>query len=191
MPKQITACTGGAGWVWVAATSSPHPHASCSRSHLLSEKGVLLLSGPSSLNARPTLAGSLPAGRQYHHSAASSSARLNTGAKVHTAAGPGEGHTRAHTPAQGCTLGRKRKQATSHTSFLSLNCPISLSLTHRSLARHWASVVVGTGQSWCRHGGSLGGATQTSLTLRLTPSQQDAFARLLPLSFVRMHFQLL
>lgn len=89
-----TVSAEGLGLLEVAATSSPD--ASCGMSHLLHEKGVLLLACPSSLNARPPFAASLPAGRQCHHSAASSSAWLNTGAKVQTAAGSGEVRTHRH-----------------------------------------------------------------------------------------------
>lgn len=89
------------GLLEVAATSSPG--ASCCMSHLLREKGVLLLPHrPPSLNARPPpFTASLPAGRQCHHSAASPSARLNTGAKVQTAAGSREGsHLQTHAVAR-------------------------------------------------------------------------------------------
>lgn len=102
----------------------------------MSEKGVLLLPRPSSLNAHPTLAGRLPAGRQCHHSAASSSARLNTGAKVHTAAALGEVHT--HTHMQEYALGRKKinKNHKLHRMHmfpsLTLAHSVSLSLTHKA-----------------------------------------------------------
>lgn len=59
-------------------------------SHLLREKGVLLQPCPSSPNARTPFTVSVPAGRQCHHSAASSSAQLNTVAKVQTAARSGK-----------------------------------------------------------------------------------------------------
>lgn len=140
MPKQITACTGE-DWDWVTATSSPHPDASCSRSHLLSEKGVLLLPRPSSLNAHATLTRSVPAGRQCHHSAASSSARLNTGAKVQTAAGLGEVHT--HTRMQEYTLGRRKKKKNHrlHRMYMltSLTLNHSVSLSHTETSRSKAA----------------------------------------------------
>lgn len=147
MPKQITACTRE-DWDWVTATSSPHPDASCSRSHLLSEKGVLLLPRPSSLNAHPALTGSVPAGRQCHHSAASSSARLNTGAKVQTAAGLGEVH--AHTRMQEYTLGRRKKpQASSHVHGYLFNTKSRrITLTHRNLSQQSRSK--GPALSWAQ-----------------------------------------
>lgn len=154
MPKQITACTGE-DWDWVTATSSPHPDASCSRSHLLSEKGVLLLPRPSSLNAHPTITGSVPAGRQCHHSAASSSARLNTGAKVQTAAGLGEVHT--HTRMQEYTLGRRKKKHRLQRMYmftsLTLNHSVSLSHTETSRSKgpalSWAQGRAGTTMVAC------------------------------------------
>lgn len=82
---------------------------------------------PPSSNARPPFAASVPAGRQCHHSAASSSARLNTGAKVQTAVGSGR---RALADTCNNTLWKKKnKQTTSHEYSASL-CAKSLTNSH-------------------------------------------------------------
>lgn len=80
---------------------------------------------------------SVPVGRQCHHSAASSSARLNTGPKVQTAARAGRcalTDTCKNTHAKGKKKKEKKKQTTSHIHTCSLLHKISpfhsLTLAH-------------------------------------------------------------
>lgn len=149
-------------------------------SHLLREKGVLLLPHrPSSLNARPPpFTASLPAGRQCHHSAASSSARLNTGAKVQTAAGSREGsHLQTHAVAHFSFLGEDGGgETTSHVRVPSPFYTKSHS-NHRGAqkspaAKPWqrARALISMRQGWYLDGGLLGRPRQISLTPRLTHS---------------------
>lgn len=124
-------------------------------SHLLREKGVLLLPRRSSPSARPPLPlfspppfiASVPAGRQCHHSAASSSARLNTGPKVQTAARAGR-----------CVLSithvckkKKKKNYITHTHLHKISL-VSLAHIHRQIS---CGKAMAEGQSPHLHGGEL------------------------------------
>lgn len=155
VPKQITPCTLE-DWDWVTATSPPPtPPPDGGRCILLHVppvewEGCPSLGRPSSRNAHPTLTGSLPTGRQCHHSAASSSARLNTGAKVQTAAGLGEvcAHTHIHFGKRG-----EKKHAMSHVHvslFNTKSLHFTLAHTESSCSK---TVAMGQRSHW--HGAEL------------------------------------
>lgn len=125
---------------------------------------------------------SVPVGRQCHHSAASSSARLNTGPKVQTAARAGRcalTDTCKNTHAKRKKRKRKKTDYITHTHLLPFAQNLSVSLAYSCTytdkspaAKLWqrARDLICMGQSWYLDGGSLGRPTQISLTLRLTHS---------------------
>lgn len=108
------------------------------------------------------------AGRQCHHSAASSSARLNTGSKVRTAAGSGR-----------CTLPdtcnytlAENKLHRTHTHFLILNTPSPFDSLTLSNTAGFLQPSCGSGPelicmrpSWYFDGDLLAKPSQISLTL--------------------------
>lgn len=141
--------------------------ASCRMSHLLHGEGCPS-SAPSLLPKLPhptpaphlaPIAASVPTGRQCHHSAASSSARLNTGPKVQTAARAGRcalTDTCKNTHAKR----KKRKKKTdyiTHTHLLPF-CTKSLCFTHLLSHIHRqisCGKAVAAGQSSHLHGAEL------------------------------------